>query len=105
MIEIAPCTVKAATAKVREWHRHLPDIQGGSSNTKVGRVMASQAMRPKRSYRDLHCAEEAAHAETKRNLARANDLVETFREFLNAEQLEAKFVAFMLSRHANKSAQ
>lgn len=26
---IAPCTVKAATKKVREWHRHLPDIQGG----------------------------------------------------------------------------
>ena len=28
-IRIAPCTVKAATKKVREWHRHLPDIQGG----------------------------------------------------------------------------
>jgi len=28
-MEIAPCTVKAATKKVREWHRHLPDIQGG----------------------------------------------------------------------------
>ena len=28
-IEIAPCTVKAATKKVREWHRHLKDIQGG----------------------------------------------------------------------------
>lgn len=27
--EIAPCSVKAATKKVREWHRHLPDIQGG----------------------------------------------------------------------------
>lgn len=28
-MKIAPCTVKAATKKVREWHRHLPDIQGG----------------------------------------------------------------------------
>jgi hypothetical protein len=28
-VRIAPCTVKAATKKVREWHRHLPDIQGG----------------------------------------------------------------------------
>lgn len=28
-LNIAPCTVKAATKKVREWHRHLPDIQGG----------------------------------------------------------------------------
>lgn len=28
-MNIAPCTVKAATKKVREWHRHLPDIQGG----------------------------------------------------------------------------
>lgn len=26
---IAPCTIKAAVKKVREWHRHLPDIQGG----------------------------------------------------------------------------
>lgn len=28
-LEIAPCTVKAATKKVRERHRHLPDLQGG----------------------------------------------------------------------------
>lgn len=28
-LEIAPCTVKAARKKVREWHRHLKDIQGG----------------------------------------------------------------------------
>lgn len=28
-MRIAPCTVKAATKKVSEWHRHLPDIQGG----------------------------------------------------------------------------
>ena len=27
--EIAPCTVKAARKIVSEWHRHLPDIQGG----------------------------------------------------------------------------
>jgi hypothetical protein len=26
---IAPCTVKAAKAQVREWHRHLKDVQGG----------------------------------------------------------------------------
>lgn len=26
---VAPCTVKAARKKVYEWHRHLPDIQGG----------------------------------------------------------------------------
>ncbi len=26
---IAPCTVKAARRKVSEWHRHLPDLQGG----------------------------------------------------------------------------
>lgn len=26
---IAPCTVTAARKKVREWHRHLPDVQGG----------------------------------------------------------------------------
>lgn len=28
-IHLAPCTVKAALVKVREWHRHLPEIQGG----------------------------------------------------------------------------
>lgn len=28
-IAIAPCTVKAARAKVREWHRHLSEVQGG----------------------------------------------------------------------------
>lgn len=28
-MRIAPITVKAATARVRDWHRHLPDIQGG----------------------------------------------------------------------------
>lgn len=28
-MKIAPCTVKAAIKKVGEWHRHLPDIQGG----------------------------------------------------------------------------
>jgi hypothetical protein len=26
---IAPCSVKAALKKVQEWHRHLPDLQGG----------------------------------------------------------------------------
>lgn len=26
---IAPCTVKAAKKIVKEWHRHLPDLQGG----------------------------------------------------------------------------
>lgn len=26
---LAPCTVKAARAMVKVWHRHLPDIQGG----------------------------------------------------------------------------
>lgn len=24
-----PCTVKSALKKVQEWHRHLPDLQGG----------------------------------------------------------------------------
>lgn len=28
-ITLAPCTVKAALRRVREWHRHLPKIQGG----------------------------------------------------------------------------
>lgn len=28
-LDIVPCTVKAARAKVREWHRHLPDLTGG----------------------------------------------------------------------------
>lgn len=28
-MKIAPCTVKAALRKVREWHRHLPELQGG----------------------------------------------------------------------------
>lgn len=26
---IAPCTIKAATARVKAWHRHLDDIHGG----------------------------------------------------------------------------
>lgn len=26
---VSPCTVKAARAYVRSWHRHLPDVQGG----------------------------------------------------------------------------
>lgn len=25
---VAPCTVKAALKQVKEWHRHLPDLQG-----------------------------------------------------------------------------
>ena len=29
MTQLAPCTVKAALKRVREWHRHLPDLQGG----------------------------------------------------------------------------
>lgn len=28
-MEIEPITVKAARAKVKEWHRHLPEVQGG----------------------------------------------------------------------------
>lgn len=28
-MKIAPCTVKAALRRVREWHRHLPELQGG----------------------------------------------------------------------------
>ena len=28
-MKIAPCTVKAALKRVKEWHRHLPDLQGG----------------------------------------------------------------------------
>jgi len=28
-IEIEPITVKAARKLVKEWHRHLPDVQGG----------------------------------------------------------------------------
>lgn len=27
--ELAPCTVKFALAKVQDWHRHLPELQGG----------------------------------------------------------------------------
>lgn len=29
MISLAPCTVKAAIRLVEEWHRHLPELQGG----------------------------------------------------------------------------
>lgn len=29
MAGLSPCTVKAAMLKVRQWHRHLPKIQGG----------------------------------------------------------------------------
>ena len=32
---IAPCTVKAALKKVSEWHRHLPELQGGLFAVKV----------------------------------------------------------------------
>lgn len=28
-MRLAPITVKAATKRVREWHRHLPELQGG----------------------------------------------------------------------------
>ena len=28
-IQLAPCSVKFALRKVREWHRHLPRLQGG----------------------------------------------------------------------------
>ena len=28
-MEITPCTVAEARRKVKEWHRHLPDVQGG----------------------------------------------------------------------------
>lgn len=28
-LSLAPCTVKAALRHVREWHRHLPALQGG----------------------------------------------------------------------------
>lgn len=29
LLSIEPLTVKAARKQVKEWHRHLPDIQGG----------------------------------------------------------------------------
>lgn len=32
---VAPCTVKAALKKVREWHRHLPKLQGGLFAVKI----------------------------------------------------------------------
>jgi len=32
---IAPCSVKAALKKVSEWHRHLPDLQGGLFAAKI----------------------------------------------------------------------
>jgi hypothetical protein len=32
---IAPCSVKAALKKVSEWHRHLPELQGGLFAAKV----------------------------------------------------------------------
>lgn len=32
---VAPCTIKAALKKVAEWHRHLPDLQGGLFAAKV----------------------------------------------------------------------
>jgi hypothetical protein len=35
MSELAPCTVKAARKYVSEWHRHLPDLQGGLFAVKV----------------------------------------------------------------------
>lgn len=28
-MKLAPCSVKAARKMVREWHRHLPELQGG----------------------------------------------------------------------------
>lgn len=28
-MKLRPCSVKFAMARVREWHRHLPDLQGG----------------------------------------------------------------------------
>ena len=28
-LEVKPMTVKAALRQVKEWHRHLPDLQGG----------------------------------------------------------------------------
>lgn len=28
-VEIAPCSVKFALTRVRAWHRHLPELQGG----------------------------------------------------------------------------
>lgn len=28
-LRVAPITVTAAQARVRDWHRHLPDVQGG----------------------------------------------------------------------------
>ena len=29
VLRIAPMTVKAARTTVKQWHRHLPDLQGG----------------------------------------------------------------------------
>lgn len=34
-MHLAPCTVKAAMKWVREWHRHLPRIQGGMFAVRV----------------------------------------------------------------------
>ena len=28
-MRLVPCTVKAARRRVKEWHRHLPDVRGG----------------------------------------------------------------------------
>lgn len=35
MIQLDPCTVKAAQKWVKEWHRHLPRIQGGMFAVRV----------------------------------------------------------------------
>lgn len=35
VLSIEPTTVKAALARVKQWHRHLPDLQGGLFATSV----------------------------------------------------------------------
>lgn len=51
-LRLAPCTVKRAMRLVKEWHRHLPDIQGGlfavcvaNDNELVGVGMAGNPAR------------------------------------------------------------
>lgn len=43
MLELVPITVKAAQRLVRQWHRHLPTVQGGL----FAAAVADHAERPR----------------------------------------------------------
>lgn len=50
-------------------------------------------------YSHLYAEEEAAHQRTRERLVVANDLVASFRDFIQAKRMQGEFLEFIIARH------